>query len=159
MLTVLSIAALASALLWILNIFASKNRMAVVAVLLYFVVLFAGNIYPAIIQKFIVQPNELDRESPQIKHNIEATLDAYGLSKVEDRNLSGDKSLTPQDIEKNSATIHSIRLWDRQPLLDALKQIQEIRTYYDFAQRRTPAVHAVSPRAELHKPSGAELDQ
>jgi uncharacterized protein len=132
MLTILSIAALAGAVLWIANIFAAKNRAAILAVLLYFVVLFAGNIYPAIIQKFIVSPNELDRESPQIKHNIESTLHAYGLSKVEDRNLSGDKALTPQDIENNSPTIHSIRLWDHEPLLDALKQIQEIRTYYDF---------------------------
>ncbi|HTY62199.1 MAG TPA: UPF0182 family protein [Acidobacteriota bacterium] len=132
MLTVLAIAALIGALLWIYNAFASRNRAAVVAVLLYFVVMFGGNIYPAIIQKFIVSPNELDKESPQIKYNIQATLNAYGLSKVEERNLSGDKALTPQDIANNAATIHSIRLWDHEPLLDALKQIQEIRTYYDF---------------------------
>ena len=51
---------------------------------------------------------------------------------MEERNLSGDKALTPQDIANNAATIHSIRLWDHEPLLDAFKQIQEIRTYYDF---------------------------
>jgi uncharacterized membrane protein (UPF0182 family) len=132
MLTVLAIAAFIGALLWIINAFASRNRAALVAVALYFVVLFGGNIYPAIIQKFIVSPNEFDKESPQIKHNIDATLKAYGLSNVEERNLSGDKALTPQDIANNAATIHSIRLWDHEPLLDALKQIQEIRTYYDF---------------------------
>jgi uncharacterized protein len=132
MLAVLAIAALVSALLFIFNAFASKNRAALVAVVLYFVVLFGGNVYPAIIQKFIVSPNEFDKESPQIKHNIDATLKAYGLSNVEERNLSGDKALTPQDIANNAATIHSIRLWDHEPLLDALKQIQEIRTYYDF---------------------------
>jgi hypothetical protein len=95
-------------------------------------VLLTGNLYPAFIQKFIVSPNELDKENPQISHNIQATLQAYGLSHVEERNLSGDKALTPRDIENNAATIHSIRLWDHEPLLDALKQIQEIRTYYDF---------------------------
>ncbi len=132
MLTLLAIAAFIGALLWIFNVFASRNRAALIAVALYFVVLFGGNIYPAIIQKFIVSPNEFDKESPQIKHNIDATLKAYGLSNVEERNLSGDKALTPQDIANNAATIHSIRLWDHEPLLDALKQIQEIRTYYDF---------------------------
>jgi uncharacterized protein len=132
MLTVLAIAALVGALLWLINAFASRNRAALVAVLLYFVVLFGGNLYPAIVQKFIVSPNEFDKESLQIKHNIDATLNAYGLSNVEERNLSGDKALTPQDIANNAATIHSIRLWDHEPLLDALKQIQEIRTYYDF---------------------------
>ena len=132
MLTILALAALIGALLWIFNAFSSKNRAAIIAVLLYFVVFFGGGLYPAVIQKFIVSPNELDKESSQIKHNIEATLRAYGLQNVEERNLSGDKALTPQDIENNAATIHSIRLWDHEPLLDALKQIQEIRTYYDF---------------------------
>jgi uncharacterized membrane protein (UPF0182 family) len=132
MLTFLIFAALAGALLWIYNAFAAHNKGAVLAVILYFAVLFLGNLYPAFIQKFLVSPNELDKENPQIKHNIEATLHAYGLSDVEERKLSGDKALTPQDIENNAATIHSIRLWDHEPLLDALKQIQEIRTYYDF---------------------------
>jgi uncharacterized protein len=132
MLTLLAIAAMVGALLWIFNAFASKNRAAISAVLLYFVVLLLGNFYPAFLQKFIVSPNELAKESPQIIHNINATLQAYGLNNVEERNLSGDKDLTPQDIANNAATIHSIRLWDHEPLLDALKQIQEIRTYYDF---------------------------
>ncbi len=117
MLTLLAIAALAGAALWIFNAFAASNRAAILAILLYFVVLFLGNLYPAFIQKFIVSPNELDKESPQIAHNIKATLQAYGLSGVEERDLSGDKALTPQDIENNSATIHSIRLWDHEPLL------------------------------------------
>jgi uncharacterized protein len=132
MLMVLAIAAALGAVLWIINAFSSKNRAAIVAVLLYLAVLFGGNLYPAIIQKFIVGPNELDKESAQIQHNIDATLHAYGLQNVADRNLSGDRALTPKDIEDNAPTIHSIRLWDREPLLDALKQIQEIRTYYDF---------------------------
>ncbi len=55
------------------------------------------------------------------------------LDNVQERNLSGDKALTPQDIQANAATIRSIRLWDHGPLLDAFSQIQEIRTYYKFA--------------------------
>jgi uncharacterized membrane protein (UPF0182 family) len=132
MLMLLAIASLASAVLLLINTFASNNRGAYVAIILYFVVLFVGGLYPAFLQKFVVNPNELDKESPQIVNNIKATLQAYGLSNVEERNLSGDKALTPQDIEDNMATIHSIRLWDHEPLLDALKQLQEIRLYYDF---------------------------
>jgi len=132
LLTLLAIVAIIGTALWIVNIFAAGNRAGIGAVLLYLVVMFAGNIYPAFLQKFIVAPNELDKENPQIRNNINATLQAYNLSSVEDRSLSGDKALTPQDIQNNSATIHSIRLWDHEPLLDTLKQIQEIRTYYDF---------------------------
>ncbi len=132
LLGVLAVCALIGAVLWIYNLFATNNRAAIGAVLLYFAALFAGWIYPALLEKFVVEPNQLDREFPQIQHNIEGTLAAYGLANVEDRSLSGDKALTPQDIANNAATIHSIRLWDHQPLLDAFSQIQEIRTYYDF---------------------------
>lgn len=132
LLTVLAIVAFVGGLLWIFNAFVAGNRAGIASVLLYVVFMVVGNFYPAMMQKFIVSPNEFDKENPQIKNNIEATLKAYGLSDVEDRSLSGDKALTPQDIQNNSATIHSIRLWDHEPLLDALKQIQEIRTYYDF---------------------------
>jgi uncharacterized protein len=133
MLLILFWVSLLGTLLLIYNSFARNNRPAVAAVILYGGFLILGNVYPALMQKFIVAPNELDKESPQIEHNIAATLNAYGLSKVEDLNLSGDKTLTPVDIANNAATIQSIRLWDHEPLLDALKQIQEIRTYYDFA--------------------------
>jgi len=132
MLTLLAVIALAGAVLMVINAFSRGNKPAIAAVIVYFIVLFGGNLYPAFIQKFIVNPNELAKESPQIRNNIEATLKAYGVDDVEERNLSGDKALTPQDIQNNTATIHSIRLWDHEPLLDALKQIQEIRTYYDF---------------------------
>jgi len=132
MLMILAIAALAGAVLWIVNAFTAGNRAGIVAVLLYIAVMFIGNLYPAVIQKLFVSPNEFGKESPQIQHNINATLKAYGLSDVEERNLSGDVALTPEDIQSNAVTIHSIRLWDHEPLLDALKQIQEIRTYYDF---------------------------
>jgi uncharacterized protein len=132
MLTLLAIAAAIGALLWIYNIYAAKKRIGAIAVALYVIVLVLQGLYPSLIQKFIVDPNEFDKEKPQIAHNIQATLQAYGLSNVEERDLSGDKALTPKDIESNAATIHSIRLWDHEPLLDALKQIQEIRTYYDF---------------------------
>jgi len=132
MLALLTIAAAIGALLWIVCALTAKKRAGLIAIALYVIVLVLQGLYPFLIQKFIVDPNEYDKENPQIAHNIKATLKAYGLTNVEERNLSGDKDLTPKDIENNSATIHSIRLWDHEPLLDALKQIQEIRTYYDF---------------------------
>jgi uncharacterized membrane protein (UPF0182 family) len=133
MLNLLLVAALLGAVLLAYNAFASRNVAAVGAIGLYFAVALLGSAYPALLQKFVVAPNELGRETPQIEHNIRATLNAYGLQQVEERNLSGDRALSRQDIQDNSATIQSIRLWDHEPLLDAFSQIQEIRTYYDFA--------------------------
>jgi len=132
LLTGLAAAALIGSLLMIYNAFSSGNKAAIAAGGLYVLLLLAGSIYPAILQRFVVSPNELSRESQQIERNIRATLHGYALDSVTERNLSGDKALTTRDIQANAATIRSIRLWDHEPLLDAFSQIQEIRTYYDF---------------------------
>ena len=93
----------------------------------------AQAVIPAVFQKLVVAPNELTKETPFIKHNIEATRRAYGLDKIEERETVADRVLTSSDIEANNLTIKNVRLWDREPLLSTFSQIQEIRTYYEFA--------------------------
>jgi uncharacterized protein len=95
-------------------------------------VYFVGNFYPKLLQKFVVVPNELVKEAPYIEHTISGALTAYGLSQTETHELSGSASLTADSIRRNATTIENIRLWDQEPLLDTLGQIQEIRTYYQF---------------------------
>ena len=89
-------------------------------------------VIPSVVQRLVVQPNELARETPQIEHHIAATRAAWGLDSVERRELQADAQLTAADIAKNRATIDNVRLWDREPLLQTFGQIQSIRTYYDF---------------------------
>ncbi len=103
------------------------------AVGLYVIVSIGGSLYAGIIQRFVVAPNEQVRETPFITHNIRATRQAYALDQVEERGLSGDARLTREDLERNATTIRNVPLWNAQPLLDTFSQIQEIRTYYDFA--------------------------
>lgn len=91
-----------------------------------------GWLYPAVLQNFVVKPNELVKETPYLAHHIEATQNAWGLDAVKKRDLSGESTLTMRDIRDNEATIKNVRLWDRGPLLDTFGQIQEIRTYYNF---------------------------
>ena len=102
------------------------------AIAVYFVVTTAGGVYSGFVQRFVVTPNEQTKEELFIRHNIEATRKAYALDRVEERELSGEGSLTAADIAANAGTIENIRLWDHQPLLQTFSQIQEIRTYYDF---------------------------
>ena len=103
------------------------------AAALYVIVTIGGSAYAAIIQRFVVAPNEQVRETPYIVHNIVATRHAFGLDRVEERQLSGEARLTRADLERNAATIDNVPLWNERPLLDTFSQIQEIRTYYDFA--------------------------
>jgi hypothetical protein len=103
------------------------------AVTLTVILGFASWIIPSSFQKLIVAPNELVKETPFIKHNIAATNKAYGLDKVEEREITADKPITAPDIAANNLTVKNVRLWDRDPLLSTFSQIQEIRTYYEFA--------------------------
>ncbi len=96
------------------------------------VVLLGGNLYTNLLQKFVVDPNELIKETPYIEHSIAGARIGYGLDKVEENVLTGSDNLTAESVMKNSATIENIRLWDQEPLLDTLGQLQEIRTYYQF---------------------------
>ncbi len=89
-------------------------------------------VVPTVFQRLVVQPNELVRETPQIRNYIKASRQAWGIDSVERRELGASSSLTWKDIENNRATINNIRLWDRDELLQTFGQIQAIRTYYDF---------------------------
>jgi len=84
------------------------------------------------VSSFIVKPNELVREQPYIAHNIALTRQAYGLDRVSQREFPAETDVAAADPANNQATLQNIRLWDWRALQDTLRQIQEIRTYYDF---------------------------
>jgi uncharacterized membrane protein (UPF0182 family) len=89
-------------------------------------------IYPALLQRLRVTPNELAAERPFIGHNIRMTRQAYGLDRIVEREFPADEALDARALERNAATIKNIRLWDYRPLLRTFAQLQEIRTYYKF---------------------------
>ena len=81
---------------------------------------------------FIVKPNQLDKEKPYIAYNIDMTRKAYGLDQIATHEFPASVDVADADAEHNQATLENIRLWDWHALQDTLRQIQEIRTYYDF---------------------------
>src|SRR5229473_1248075 len=84
------------------------------------------------VSSFIVKPNELVRERPYIAYNIDLTRQAYGLDRLAQREFPAETTVEAADPANNRATLQNIRLWDWRALQDTLRQIQEIRTYYDF---------------------------
>jgi len=87
---------------------------------------------PLAIQKIVVKPNELAKESRYIGYNIEATRTAYGLNKIKEVSFEVKDRLTLEQVNRESSTIQNIRIWDERPLLQTYRQIQAIRLYYDF---------------------------
>jgi len=105
---------------------------------LVFAIIPAGVCYLAVqmvgwyVGNFIVKPNELVRERPYISNNIDLTQRGYGLDRVSRREFPAERTVEAADAANNQPTLQNIRLWDWRALQDTLRQIQEIRTYYDF---------------------------
>lgn len=130
---VLMVAAVVVAAIILINMFIQKLSWIAAGVAGWLVLaLILGSIYPYIVQKLSVEPNELERESPYIAHNIRFTRAAYNLDKIETEPFNINYSLSADDLKANMDTIRNIRLWDWQPLQSTYKAIQEIRTYYAF---------------------------
>ncbi len=117
----------------IAGIYRKNMKWAAIPIGLVFVVYFLGiAIYPAVLQKFKVTPNELLLETPFIENNIRMTRLGYDLDRIQEIPFDVAYNLTGRDIDRNDATIRNIRLWDHAPLLRTYSQLQQIRTYYRF---------------------------
>ncbi|MBW2169799.1 MAG: UPF0182 family protein, partial [Deltaproteobacteria bacterium] len=95
-------------------------------------VLVLGTGVPVIVQKIVVKPNELAKETPYIAYNIDFTREAYNLNKIKEVDFEVKDRLSAEDVKQQNVTIQNIRIWDERPLLQTYRQIQSIRLYYDF---------------------------
>lgn len=91
-----------------------------------------GAVYPGFVQRFQVEPNEIEREREYISHNINMTLEAYDLNDLTSKSFQPQDGLTLEDLEENDEIISNIRLWDSRPLLSTYSQLQGLRQYYEF---------------------------
>lgn len=133
-LTAVAITLVVVALLAVVNAFTERRLRLLLAAIALPVIVYvvAAILVPSYVQSFVVKPNELGRETPYIEHNIEATRRAFGLDNIEQRDFEAETAVASFNLEGNRSTLDNIRLWDWTALRDTLKQIQEIRTYYDF---------------------------
>ncbi|OAG26694.1 UPF0182 family membrane protein [Thermodesulfatator autotrophicus] len=132
-LNALVIVSLVSAVLAAIFVFKPRKEILIGLVLAYAGLYFVGlKFLPGIVHKYVVQPNELEREKKYLAYEIKATREAFGLDKVDEQEFKFGPPLTKEVLALNQDTIKNIRLWDHEPLLETFSQIQEIRTYYKF---------------------------
>ncbi len=128
----LAAVSLAGAALAATNLKGLDWRRPVAAMVLTFAAGLAASFLPDAFQRLRVRPDELRLERPYLEHNIAMTRRAYGLDRVVPRPFPAKQKLDDAAVARNRATFENIRLWDPQPLLDAYRQLQLIRLYYDF---------------------------
>jgi uncharacterized membrane protein (UPF0182 family) len=95
-------------------------------------ILLLNTIIPMVVEKTVVKPNQLAKESSYIDYNIQYTREAYNLNMINEVSFSAGERLTVQNIKSNQATINNIRIWDERPLLQTYNQLQSIRLYFEF---------------------------
>jgi hypothetical protein len=130
---ILTVVALGSALLLLLNIWFKTLWAIVLAAGAWIgISILVGGVYPGIVQRLNVEPNELALERPYIERHIASTHAAYGLDAIDVKPFTGEQALNRQLIDANQATLDNMRLWDYRPLLTTFGQQQILRQYYQF---------------------------
>ena len=131
---ILTVVALAAAALLLANIWFRTLWAITLAVGAWIgISVLVGGVYPGIVQRFSVEPNELALEAPYIQRHIASTHAAYGLDAIDVRAFTGEQPISRQLLDQNQATIDNVRLWDYRPLLVTFGQQQILRQYYKFA--------------------------
>ncbi|WP_445403047.1 UPF0182 family membrane protein [Streptomyces sp. LE64] len=92
-----------------------------------------GGLYPAIVQKFQVQPNEQAKEAPYVQKNLEATTDAYGIADAEVTDYPGKSEETDNaKLRADADKAASMRMIDPNVVSPTFQQLQQMRNYYGF---------------------------
>ncbi len=132
-LNLLILISIVAAVILLVNLWFRGWTLPVVAVGLWLLTsIIVGGVYPALVQRLTVQPDEVNKEAPYVAYNIEYTREAFGLSDVEVAPFAASQDLTTDDLAANEPTISNIRLWDPGVLNITYRQLQNIVTYYDI---------------------------
>ncbi len=119
--------------LLVVNIWRRGFTYPVIAVGLWAIVaVLAGAVYPALVQRFQVEPSESTREAIYIERNIEMTRVALGLDQVTQSEFNYIPTITASDISENLETVRNVRLLDPAVMQDTFQQTQGIKSFYDF---------------------------
>ena len=131
--TLMAIVTLVMAALFIISLWRTGFSLPLTSLSLYVaILLLVGGAYPWLQQTIIVEPNELQKETPFISNNLAFTRQSYGLANVQREEFTVENSLDNSALQDNGATLENVRLWDYQTLLKTYQALQSLRTYYKF---------------------------
>jgi uncharacterized membrane protein (UPF0182 family) len=90
-----------------------------------------GQAWPSFVQRFRVEPNELERESPYILENMRFTRMGFDLTDLERREFDYDRG-TSVDWQEAASQFDGLPVWSAQALLTTFKELEARFPYYDF---------------------------
>lgn len=96
------------------------------------VISIVGTGIAGLVENFIVEPDQLSKETKYMEYSIKSTQSAYALDDVKEIVFPANNDLTIDDINNNKEVIENIRINDQDPLIQVYNQLQGIRPYYVF---------------------------
>lgn len=129
---VMALASLIYAVILLISIRRKSFKKAIFGLAVLFAISVLGGLASGLVQRFIVEPNEISREEKYIKYHIDYTQKAYGLDQVEEREFPVSQDLTKEDLLRNEDIVNNIRINDYLPIAQTYNQLQAIRLYYTF---------------------------
>ncbi|KJS81034.1 MAG: hypothetical protein JM58_18025 [Peptococcaceae bacterium BICA1-8] len=121
-----------SAILIFIGIRKKNFKLVTLGPILLVIVVILGGVAQNLVQSFIVNPNEINKELDYISRSITMTNQAFGLDKIEEIEFPAETNLTLNDLEEASETLNNVRINDFRPAKTIFNQLQSMRPYYDF---------------------------
>ncbi|MGF3053549.1 UPF0182 family protein [Microbacterium sp. YY-03] len=134
-LTILSVVAVVVAVLFIVTAIVGRWRYPLIGTALLLVTsLVLGMGYPWFVDTVQVKPNQLALEEEYYQHNIDMTQKAYGIDDLEVTDFKAETEATAGQLRADAETTASIRIMDPAIISPTVKQIEQYRGYYQFAE-------------------------
>lgn len=114
--------------------------------------LLIGNLVPGLVQSFRVEPNELERETPFIEHNLDFTRLGFGIDDVQRDTFAFDAQ-APIDWNEAGRQFAGLPVWGSgtsAPVLTTYNEVEARFRYYEFDRvhvDRYPTPQGLAPVA------------
>lgn len=93
--------------------------------------IFVGQLYPSLVQRLRVQPNELEREAPFIDQNMRFTKIGFGLDAIERKQLAYSAD-GPVDWQAAAEQFAGLPMWSSAALKARYNNLHTDKSYYTF---------------------------
>lgn len=133
-LAILSIIAAVVAVLFLVTAVIGRWRFPLAATALFVVAsLVVGIGYPWVVTTFQVKPNENAYQAEFYDRSIESTKEAYGVADMEVTPFAAATDTEPGQLREDAETTASVRIMDPAIISPTVRQLQQYRSYYQFA--------------------------
>jgi uncharacterized protein len=135
---------------------AARLSVAVPVVGLLVTLVSVGSWLPALVQRFVVDPNPVLSEGPFLERSIAATRSGLGLDEIEAHPYS-PSTLRPADVWRARTRLANVPVWDTRVIEARMRDLVTATPYY---RPETPTVDSVRihRRPHLTIASAQELD-